>query len=499
MQKLHPKRLDIVVKYLFIEGYYYKELEKEPSFYKDLYIKHIYNRTGGYEPDGEKKSVQEYVSCFESLIESIAKKGYTGEPIPVSTDNKIILDGAHRFACCLYFNIEPKIKDVGDKKGLEWDYNWFINNGFSQPEIDLICLKYCQIIDFEVACFVLWSPTSNYWEDMEKEIGNRLEIVMASNYNFSKSDFPKIVRDIYSHDIELNHKPKIEAKIRSIITQGPKFRLILATNFLREESNNLWRVSYNIKRDMRKKYSEITKEAEHEYIILHSTDEAKDTEHVLKHLFNQNSIDMLSLRKGDKIRTEFQQWLEEYEQVLAQSGIDVEETCIVGSSVLEILAIRRSTDIDFIIDSQVRESEFDDESTSLSTNVDLAKRGYHSTTNKSHRISDDKIIYDPQNYFRYRGIKFANPRIVRDSKQQSARKKDIHDIHLMDKHLSTLSQKNNIRYGWELPSWKVKLLTIAPRWDLMMRKKASYWKSSIEQWGSENLPDQVKKVLKKYI
>jgi len=208
---------------------------------------------------------------------------------------------------------------------------------------------------------------------------------------------------------------------------------------------------------------------------------------------------MLSLRKGDNLRPQFREWLEEYRRVLDDEGIDVENTCIVGSSVLEILGIRKSTDIDFIVDEDTRYAKFDSGATSLSENVDLANSGYHKTTNETDEVSDNEVIYDTELHFRYRGLKFAAPNIVRNSKSAVAREKDIKDVHLMDEYLSALDANQRQAHGWGLPAWKIKVLTLTPRWDLMVRKKVSRTKSRAFGWAGRNLPEPVKKFLKKLI
>ncbi len=494
----HPQRLDIAVKYLFIHQYD-SPLDITSQSYEGMYEKHIYERTGGYEPDGSKKSIEEYKQEFEDLIKSVSNSGYVGDPIPVSAETGLILDGAHRLACCLYFDEEPELKPVDDEKGLTWGYEWFVKNGFTQAELNTIVKTYCEIVDYEVASFLLWSPAKKEWDEIENYIDNSLDVLMTRNFSFAEQNFSAVVNDIYSYESGIEPGSNIDEKVGDVIEYGPEFRLILATDFTTNTNSSLWEKAQQIKQEMRSRYDDISQETNHDYTILHCTDEPAHSKHVITTLLNENNLRMLSLRKSDNLRPQFREWLEEYRRALDDEGIDVENTCIVGSSVLEILAIRKSTDIDFIVDEDTRYAKFDSGATSLSENVDLANSGYHKTTNETDEISDNEVIYNTHHHFRYRGLKFAAPNIVRDSKTAVAREKDIKDVHLMDEYLSALDANQRQAHGWDLPAWKIKVLTLTPRWDLVMRKKISRIKSRAFGWAGRNLPEPIKKELKKLL
>ncbi len=125
-------RLDIVIKYLYINAFI---TNNNIEYYKEIYKKHIYRRTFGFE--GSKRKIDDYLFEFDKLINSVKTKGYLGEPIPISNINTGIIDGAHRLACCLYFNIDIPVKYV-NKKALSWNIDWFIDNYFSYEELKLI-------------------------------------------------------------------------------------------------------------------------------------------------------------------------------------------------------------------------------------------------------------------------------------------------------------------------------------------------------------------------
>ncbi len=134
--KFLDDRWDIVVKYLFIKSYV---TQKKYKFYKKLYLKHIKYRTHFIEE--HKKSPDDYVDSFKLLIDSIVENWFNSEyPIEYNND-KMLVWGAHRLSCCLYFNIDGNIKYT-DKYYKPWWKKWFKNNHFSKKEIHLLKSKY---------------------------------------------------------------------------------------------------------------------------------------------------------------------------------------------------------------------------------------------------------------------------------------------------------------------------------------------------------------------
>jgi hypothetical protein len=98
----------------------------------------------------------------------------------------------------------------------------------------------------------------------------------------------------------------------------------------------------------------------------------------------------------------------------------------VGSSPLEVVGIRNSTDIDITIAARFLE-QFGAGVTHLCDWLDIVTETY----SRSHRrapIADDELIYDAQHHFWYRGFKFASTDIVLERKAFQARPTDLADV-----------------------------------------------------------------------
>ena len=101
---LCPERLDLAAKIAYIEA---REKGGDMSFARELYRKHIeaFSEGNYTEPGDENKtSLEKFFSVFDELIDNYRENGFDSDKslVPIGRDN-IILDGAHRTACAIFF------------------------------------------------------------------------------------------------------------------------------------------------------------------------------------------------------------------------------------------------------------------------------------------------------------------------------------------------------------------------------------------------------------
>lgn len=125
-------RPDIAVRYLYIESFFNNDY-----IGKNLYIKMQSKRTKG--------DVNKYCKEFDKLILSIKENGvYKDTTIPIN-EKKEILDGSHRMACFIYFNLlNFDIKIRKEIKKVNYNFDWFEKN-FTKEELSIIKEKYKEI------------------------------------------------------------------------------------------------------------------------------------------------------------------------------------------------------------------------------------------------------------------------------------------------------------------------------------------------------------------
>ncbi|UUX92268.1 hypothetical protein [Methanoplanus endosymbiosus] len=450
---LVPERLDIIVKYLYIQAL---ESRQDNDFFNKLYINHILKRTGGKQYiyqyiDGKpyqshsKEGIDRYLDDFLLMIESFKKSGFQKEYfIPVSSQNGIILDGAHRASCCIYFNIEPIVL-YEPRLGRKWDYKWFLENDFEQEEINIIVETFCKIKKENVFACILWAPLKEYWDDIQEIITKSYKIIYVKDFKINNSNFDELVYDIYSQEFGVDIPKKITNKINLLKEYNTDLRLIFfyidEPEYIQMNQRDMCLQVIKQKEKIRDNWNSIIEKEK--FITLHTSDNSEHTQHITSIFLSQNNLAHLNLRKATHYRKELFNWLCEYENVLKHYGISKNDCCIVGSGPLEIVGIREATDIDFILHSTIREKLFDEKSRSLSENVDIVHKGYHEYNNPSLPISDDEIITNNKNHFLFRGLKFANIKIIRERKNNHQRDKDVEDVYMIDEFF----RKNKIDRG----------------------------------------------------
>ena len=131
---LSKYRFDIFVKYYYVKSYIENYDLKEA---KKIYLSHIKAFNNFHEPDGRKNNAKDFIIKFNSLIENIKScKNLDKTIIPISTTG-IPIDGAHRIAIALYFNLKIQycVFDLLDGK---YDEIFFLQRGMPQKYVQEI-------------------------------------------------------------------------------------------------------------------------------------------------------------------------------------------------------------------------------------------------------------------------------------------------------------------------------------------------------------------------
>lgn len=122
---LSKYRFDIFVKYYYVKSYIENYDLKEA---KKIYLSHIKAFNNFHEPDGRKNNAKDFIIKFNSLIENIKScKNLDKTIIPISTTG-IPIDGVHRIAIALYFDLKIQycVFDLLDGK---YDEIFFLQRG----------------------------------------------------------------------------------------------------------------------------------------------------------------------------------------------------------------------------------------------------------------------------------------------------------------------------------------------------------------------------------
>lgn len=152
---LTPQRIDLAAKLAYIEA---RESGSDTDFAKELYIKHIEAFSQGTftEPgDDQKTSIDAFFSTFDALIDEIRTGGFDDSRslVPVGANN-VILDGAHRTACAIYFKRPLKIIRFQDSS-VDFGYEYFQSRRLSEELLGYMADIYARYTERPVYCACL--------------------------------------------------------------------------------------------------------------------------------------------------------------------------------------------------------------------------------------------------------------------------------------------------------------------------------------------------------
>lgn len=443
---INPKRLDLIVKYLYAKEF----LESENNYYstgvyKDLYIRHILMRNMGIEPQREyekndKTSVDKFCFDFEKLILDIKNNGYD-ESRPVFVNNLGLPEnGAHRISVLALLNKEIPV--VKSKLGWEWDFNWFSNNGFNTDDKQRILKGFVDIHSDKCAIFVVWNPLFKYIDNVKAVINNYFDIVGDVELDFENNyiAFTNALLEIYEPNIsQSGDDTVIREKAKLLQANYLSFKVIVVTNQNKNTDKTISELSKICKDEIRNLFNHILpKEC---FCTVHSSDGKDECNYLASILLSPNNIKHLKMRISTNYDNKFLIRIRELKHTIQNLNIkSINDICVIRSGVLTALGILKDTDLDFIIKSQYRKLFGNGDIHLNNVSCDIASL----YDIEAHKIDENKIIECDDYHFYAKGIKFANLNIVKEQKKLFKKKNDkyhLRQIDLFEKMIGNFNQQ----------------------------------------------------------
>jgi len=441
LKLVSPSRLDLVCKYL-----YFRELnstsEPRSSHAAHLYQKHIAIRTGGVEPPdpfyngpsaAPKQSVDDYERQAKMLLDSLRSHGFEPDaPVPYFADGTLG-NGAHRVSAALALDM-PIFARLQEGRGTSWGFKWFVENGFTTDELQRLLYAYAHLKADRVAIFVCYSPARQYWDSFVSTIAKAFYLVGHVDIAVeSELDMYEVVHDFYATLEPLSSTGVINRKALLLAMAKPlSLRVVLAE--WRGDGDDVYEIAADVKNICRETARDVV--APESYLGVHAGSSQAETLNLAHVLLSANNLRQLRLRRSAGVRAEFLKWLADCRDVCLRSAIALDDICVVGSSPLEVIGVRPSTDIDFTLKSNYRKARYGSGVTHLAPSLDIVTEGYHRHRDRP-AICDDDLIDSPDYHFMFRGLKFANPEIVLEQKDVYRRDKDVRDIEMATRLLAT--------------------------------------------------------------
>ena len=378
--------------------------------------------------DTEKHGSKSFLSKFKLLINSFLKNEYKESPIPVKMSGFInILNGSHRVGCMLYFNKSVCINTDLNSNMFICRPEYFTNrelyknrmplpgkntiNSIGQEYLDFSILEFIKLkrTNTRIVCF--FSDNYNLHQNKINEIISPLvNILYKKKITLSKNGMKNIIREAYLSETFVNVDWKTNACFGNLEECNINIFVIESDNI--DILNKFSASGGEYKKQLRDIFQN--------HHSVHITDNALDTLRMAKVFFNENTLtfyNKLDHNYSDTIKNKLNKF-----RANLITKTDLDNYCICSSFVLGLYNLREPQDLDYIHN----ETEF--------------------TTDTSHNKYEElypsikDIIYKPENYFYFNGLKCCTLDVVKHMKiKRNETPKDINDISLINTILSQVN------------------------------------------------------------
>ncbi|MFI3241449.1 MAG: hypothetical protein R3Y43_02665 [Alphaproteobacteria bacterium] len=424
------KRFDLIFKYLYL-----KNKDKNISFFKDLYLEHIRAFNNFYEEcpsDGiSKNSPEDFLNSFDKIFNNIKENGFDEKTSHIPVDQNLELgDGAHRLTACAYLNKDVAIKKC--KSDRYYDYVFFKNKKIEPFYADYAALEYVKL-NPNAYIVNLHSVTDKKFDNQVIDILNKYGFVFYQKDVFlTLNGYVNLKKMSYGSDIwnkeswvgdVKNSFAGAKAHAKKSMGKNPLRAFVFVCDDLQKviKVKAEIRAIYNIGN-----YSVHINDTREEAIMLAQT------------YFNENSLKIINSRPFDYEEKEFDSLVNELKNAIVEENLNVDDFCACGSTPFGVLGIRKIGDFDFFEH---------DESYLNFCNDKISK---NDSQLKYYPYSKEEIIYNPKNYFYYKGLKFINLDVLYKMKEKRGEiPKDVNDCKLI-KLFNKQKLKLGGKEGWKL-------------------------------------------------
>jgi hypothetical protein len=153
--------------------------------------------------------------------------------------------------------------------------------------------------------------------------------------------------------------------------------------------------------------------------LCHFTDRHRETLYVSQSLFNQNCLNFLNKAQPGQFKN-FTKHIKELQRALQDNPQAKEHYAIDAGAVLAAYNLRDCSDLDVI----------------TKVNIDLPSLGINNQTRTKYGFNVDDLIYNPESFFYYKGLRFITLDSVLSYKIKKSSSKDIRDVALINTYLA---------------------------------------------------------------
>jgi hypothetical protein len=420
----NSSRFDLGVKYNYAKSLV--NLGYVPSVYVQDYLEHINCFNSFYESEPIKKSPNDFIKAFDSLIQSLIKNGFheTQNKILITNEGELI-NGAHRVSAAAALDSEIEVHIVQEKDEV-YDFAYFQGKNLSENVSDRGAIGTLEI-ESDTRLLIVYPVVSNRFEsEIEIQIAKRgmlfYKKLVPANFNLI-SNIKLLNYYIYG---DVNHQAwigtasnmfrGIQAHAQNSMGSG-KIRFYLIRNISNEDFLQL-------KSDLRKLFGV-------DNFSLHGTDTFSETQDVIRTVCHSESLKCAkaSLKPAT---LKLAGWLKELAGSIEDNRSIKSHFCIGGSGSLAAFGARQISDLDLL---------------SERTLEDFQKIGFVSFHNLDEIPYPSKVreyLIDPEKHFYFLGFKFISVRELQKMKMKRRETKDLYDLRLLEEIIERKTWSSNI-------------------------------------------------------
>ncbi len=414
LELLNYRRFDLAVKLIYAD---FREKNINSDFGQQIYSNHIEVINNYRELDASGKTgIMSFLHDFNNLLDNVKENGYADNSIiPIDREGTPI-DGSHRVAACVYYNVDVPMAKFPI---ISYNYSYF---NFLQAKFPLVYADACA---YEYAkrkkntyIATVFPSAEGKNDELIATLSKYGKIVYQKHIFLQKYGPLHLIRQIYRTEPWVgdwsNNFQGAQHKANMCFRKAGAVRTFLiesdSTEYMKKCKEEV-RDLYGISNDS-----------------VHINDTHEETILLAQILFNENSVHFLN-NADLKHFPNFYRLLEKYEQRFKKGDLDPDQFAIDGSAIMAAYGIREARDLDYL--------HFENEG------VNFGAPGYidsHNFEAKVHQSSIDDIVCNPQNHFYYYGIKFGSLDVIREMKAARGEAKDLNDVNLIDQLVSTPMQ-----------------------------------------------------------
>ena len=407
---LKQKRFDLIFKYLYVK---YRN-----NFTRRAYLENIRSFNGFYEvnpSDGiPKQSAEDFVLSFDELIKNLEDNNFTQTKgtIPIGSNGEIT-DGAHRLAACAYMNLTIDVCEDLEYINL-YDYRFFRKMKMDEAIMDYGALEYVKL-NPNAYIVNLHSVVDVANDDTVEAILNKYGCVFyKKSVDLTYNGYVNVKKISYGSFWEReswigNSTNKFSGLQEHAQCSRGKFPL-RAFVFICENLDYVVKA----KQEIRELFNIGN-------FSVHINDTHDEAIWMAETYFNANSLSFINHRPFFLEDESFDVRIDNFKKYLSEVGVSIDDVCGAGSTPLNVFAIRKSDDFDYL---------------SLNKKCNISDNIYspHDDQLTNYPYSKQEIITNPQYHFYYHGLKFISLSVLYKFKEKrSERPKDLRDCRLIRK------------------------------------------------------------------